>query len=129
MIVSQKNLTSYMSNYYWDSKFSIHSALTRQSRTLKRLNLWGLTHFDDSFMQGLTKWTNLETLELVGCPVSPMPGEPSNLQSNIKNLRLGIGYGSYPLVRTTLLHENLRQLRIKESPRGSLRRSFNIVPI
>ncbi|CAI2185369.1 18592_t:CDS:1 [Funneliformis geosporum] len=117
MVASQKKLSSYMSNYYWDSDFSIHSALIRQSRSLKRLNLWGFTHFDDSLFQGLTKWTNLETLELVGCPgSSPMSCGPTNHRLNIKNLRIGIGYGSCPYIQTTLLqmcNTNLQQLMIE----------------
>ncbi|CAG8474172.1 10551_t:CDS:1 [Funneliformis mosseae] len=117
MIASQKNISSYMSNYYWDSDFSIHSALMRQSQTLKRLNLWGLTHFDDSLFQGLMKWSNLETLELVGCPgSSPMSCGFSNRQLNIKNLRIGNGYESSPYIQTTLLqmcNTNLQQLMIE----------------
>ncbi|RIA83088.1 hypothetical protein C1645_787112 [Glomus cerebriforme] len=114
MISSQKNLSSYMSNYFWDSKFSIHSAL--KNRSLKRLNLWGLTRFDDSLIQGLLKWNNLETLELVGCPVTPMPCEPSCNKLNIKNLQLGNGYGNCPYIKTTLLqmcNTNLQKLTIE----------------
>lgn len=114
LISSQKNLVSYMSNYFWDSKFSIHSAL--KNRSLKRLNLWGLTHFDDSLVQGLLKWTNLETLELVGCPISPIPCELSCNQLNIKNLQLGNGYGNCPYIKTTLLqmcNKNLQKLTIE----------------
>ncbi|RGB32792.1 hypothetical protein C1646_205883 [Rhizophagus diaphanus] len=114
LISSQKNLVSYMSNYFWDSKFSMHSAL--KNRSLKRLNLWGLTHFDDSLVQGLLKWSNLETLELVGCPISPIPCELSCNQLNIKNLQLGNGYGNCPYIKTTLLqmcNKNLQKLTIE----------------
>ncbi|GBB87989.1 hypothetical protein RclHR1_01450017 [Rhizophagus clarus] len=114
MITSQKNLSSYMSNYCWDSNFSIHSALKNTS--LKFLNLWGLTHFDDSLVQGLLKWINLETLELIGCPSSLIPCEVSCNQLNIKNLKLGDGYESYPYIKTTLLqmcNKNLQKLTIE----------------
>src|SRR6266498_2837136 len=90
MISSQKNLNSYMSNYFWDSVFSIHSTL--KNRSIKRLRLWGLTYFDDSLVQGLLKWVNLETLELIGCPISSIPCEQLFNQLNIKNLQL-LDYG------------------------------------
>jgi hypothetical protein len=114
MISSQKNLYYYMSNYCWDSDYSIHSALKNQP--LKRLNLWGLTRFDDSLMQGLKKWTELETLELGGCPVSQMPCELYSNQLTIKNLQLGNGYGNCPLIKTSLLqmcNANLQKLTIE----------------
>src|SRR6266498_13382 len=117
MISSQKNLNSYMSNYFWDSVFSIHSTL--KNRSIKRLRLWGLTYFDDSLVQGLLKWVNLETLELIGCPISSIPCEQLFNQLNIKNLQLGNGYGN-SLKCPTHFDDSLVQ--------GLLKRTISSIP-
>ncbi|CAG8469717.1 1841_t:CDS:1 [Acaulospora colombiana] len=117
MIESQKMLQSFMSNYFWDAReSSLFKALLNQSRSLTRLRLWGLTHFDDSLIIGLLEWNALRTFELMGCPVSSLAENFPNGQLKIRNVHVGNGYGSYPFITNGLLkmiNLNLQKLVVE----------------
>ncbi|CAG8801585.1 19038_t:CDS:1 [Gigaspora margarita] len=117
LIESQRTLQSFISNYVWDaSSPSIFTALLNQSHSLTQLRLWGLTHFDNSLVLGLLEWNALEVLELMGCPAFPVSADFTKGQLRIRNLYLGNGYCSYPIITTNLIRMinlNLQKLVVE----------------
>ncbi|CAI2169183.1 6163_t:CDS:2 [Funneliformis geosporum] len=121
LIKKQKNLKTFKTNEYWDSKNPIiYNVLMNKNNSLTYLNLINLTYFHESLIDGLLECKNLETLELSRCPEMPSHylNSPSNNNLSIKYLKFfySTSFQIFEESFITLLQMcniNLRKLVIK----------------
>ncbi|CAG8460343.1 3941_t:CDS:1 [Funneliformis caledonium] len=121
LIKAQKNLKTYKSNEFWDSKKpNIYNVLMKKNNSLTYLNLINLSYFHESLIEGLMACKNLETLELSRCPEMPSRYLDSSPKSNLSIKNLKFYYStSFPVCEETFItllqmcNINLRKLVVK----------------